>query len=91
MWRDSESDQDFLNFTELADQIATLIHNPAMLPISIGVFGTWGTGKSMVLRLVESRLPIDLQESKDARQNQLSAFSLVRGGSHSITPPTLLS
>jgi predicted KAP-like P-loop ATPase len=57
MWRDSESDQDFLNFTELADQIVTLIHNPAMLPISIGVFGTWGTGKSTVLRLVETRLP----------------------------------
>lgn len=57
MWRDSESDQDFLNFTELADQIVTLVHNPAMLPISIGVFGTWGTGKSTVLRLVETRLP----------------------------------
>ena len=57
MWRDSESDQDFLNFTEVADQIATLATNPALLPISIGVFGTWGTGKSTVLKLVEARLP----------------------------------
>lgn len=57
MWRDSESEQDFLNFTEVADQIATIATNPALLPISIGVFGTWGTGKSTVLRLVESRLP----------------------------------
>lgn len=57
MWRDSESEQDFLNFTEVADQIAMLATNPALLPISIGVFGSWGTGKSTVLKLVESRLP----------------------------------
>jgi predicted KAP-like P-loop ATPase len=56
MWRDSESDQDFLNFTELADQIATLATNPQLLPVSIGVFGTWGTGKSTVLALAEKRL-----------------------------------
>lgn len=56
MWRDSESEQDFLNFTELADQIATLATNPGLLPISIGVFGTWGTGKSTVLKLVETSL-----------------------------------
>lgn len=57
MWRDSESEHDFLNFTEVAEQIATLATNPALLPISIGVFGSWGTGKSTVLKLVEARLP----------------------------------
>lgn len=56
MWRDSESQQDFLNFTELAEQVATLATNATLLPISIGVFGTWGTGKSTVLSLVEQRL-----------------------------------
>lgn len=57
MWRDSESEHDFLNFTEVADQIATLATNPGLLPISIGVFGSWGTGKSTVLQLVEAKLP----------------------------------
>lgn len=56
MWRDSESEQDFLNFTEVADQIATLATSASLLPISIGVFGGWGTGKSTVLRLVEGRI-----------------------------------
>jgi predicted KAP-like P-loop ATPase len=59
MWRDSESEQDFLNFTEVADQIAALATNAALLPISIGVLGGWGTGKSTVLRLVEDKLPKD--------------------------------
>lgn len=52
MWSDRESLEDFLNFTELADQVAQLAARPEMLPISIGVFGTWGTGKSTVLKLV---------------------------------------
>lgn len=56
MWRDRESDEDFLNFTELADQLATLASSPDLLPVSIGVFGTWGTGKSTVLKLTEARL-----------------------------------
>nr|QQZ51131.1 hypothetical protein JKL49_08365 [Phenylobacterium glaciei] len=56
MWRDSESQDDFLNFTELAEQVATLATNASLLPISIGVFGTWGTGKSTVLSLVEQTL-----------------------------------
>lgn len=56
MWSDRESSDDFLNFTELADQIATLAASTEMLPLSIGVFGTWGTGKSTVLRLVRARM-----------------------------------
>lgn len=56
MWRDRESEEDFLNFTEVADQIATLALSPDLLPVSIGVFGTWGTGKSTVLKLAEAKM-----------------------------------
>ena len=59
MWRDSETTEDFLNFTEVADQIAALVTNSSLLPISIGVFGSWGTGKSTVLQLAERALPLD--------------------------------
>lgn len=56
MWSDRESLEDFLNFTEVAEQVAELASRPEMLPISIGVFGTWGTGKSTVLKLVGKAL-----------------------------------
>lgn len=80
MWRDSESEQDFLNFTEVADQIATLATNPALLPISIGVFGTWGTGKSTVLKLVEARLPKPPKdgEKPDAGVGEIGAPIIVK-------------
>lgn len=56
MWPDRESEEDFLNFTEVADQIATLSLSPDLLPVSIGVFGTWGTGKSTVLKLAKAKM-----------------------------------
>lgn len=56
LWKDSDTDVDFLNFTEVAEQISTLILTPGLLPVSVGVFGTWGTGKSTVLRLAEMQL-----------------------------------
>jgi len=56
LWKDSDTNVDFLNFTEVAEQISTLILTPGLLPVSIGVFGTWGTGKSTVLRLAEAQL-----------------------------------
>lgn len=56
LWKDSDTDVDFLNFTEVAEQISTLILTPGLLPVSVGVFGTWGTGKSTVLRLAETQL-----------------------------------
>lgn len=56
LWKDSDTNVDFLNFTEVAEQISTLILTPGLLPVSVGVFGTWGTGKSTVLRLAEAQL-----------------------------------
>lgn len=56
MWSDRDSKTDFLNFTEVAEQISALARSPEMLPVSVGVFGTWGTGKSTVLNLVKQDL-----------------------------------
>lgn len=56
MWTDAETDVDYLNYSEVAELIAELIANPNLLPLSLGVFGGWGIGKSSTLNLVESEL-----------------------------------
>ena len=33
-----------------------------MLPISIGVFGSWGTGKSTILNLIEQKLQAEKKD-----------------------------
>lgn len=56
MWSDKESDIDYLNFSEIAEQAVDIITSPNMLPISLGIFGSWGAGKSSLLKLVEKKL-----------------------------------
>ncbi len=56
MWQDVENEQDYLNFSELAELAVDLIGRPNMLPLSLGVFGGWGSGKSTLLRLIDREL-----------------------------------
>lgn len=56
MWADIDTDQDFLNYSEVAELAIELIGNPKMLPLSVGFFGGWGVGKSSMLRLLEKKL-----------------------------------
>lgn len=53
MWSDAESKVDYLNFSEIAESIADIICEPELLPISVGVFGNWGAGKSTILNLTK--------------------------------------
>ena len=56
MWPDNETDRDFLNFTSVADTVAEIVVQAAGRPISIGVSGAWGVGKSSMIKLVQKSL-----------------------------------
>ncbi|KAA0114394.1 P-loop NTPase fold protein [Mycolicibacterium sp. P9-22] len=56
MWPDNETDRDFLNFEGVADTIAELIVSAAGKPVSIGVSGAWGVGKSSMIKLTRVSL-----------------------------------
>lgn len=62
MWSDKESNIDFLNFNETAESIKDLITEKELMPISIGVFGDWGAGKSTILELTKNALEQDEEE-----------------------------
>lgn len=62
MWADRESETDYLNFGEVSKMTVDILTSPGMLPISIGIFGNWGSGKSSLLKLVEK----ELKELKDS-------------------------
>jgi predicted KAP-like P-loop ATPase len=56
MWPDNETDQDFLNFSGVAGTVAEIIVQARGKPISIGVSGAWGVGKSSMIRLIRKAL-----------------------------------
>lgn len=67
MWADVESEVDYLNFMEVADLVAELLREDDLLPISIGVFGGWGSGKSSLLTLIQQRLSNGKSEEDQER------------------------
>ena len=56
MWPDNETARDFLNFSGVADTVAEIIVQAQGRPISIGVSGAWGVGKSSMIKLIRAAL-----------------------------------
>lgn len=56
MWTDEPTAEDFVNFMDVAQSVAEVLREPSLLPTSIGVFGTWGIGKSSLLKMIEAEL-----------------------------------
>lgn len=56
MWADNETERDFLNFSGVADTVAEIIVQARGRPISIGVSGAWGSGKSSLIKLTQASL-----------------------------------
>src|SRR5882724_6373675 len=63
MWTDNETELDFLNFTGVADTVGEIIVQAQANPISIGVSGAWGVGKSSMIRLI--RRSLDRRKNTD--------------------------
>lgn len=51
MWRDSETELDYLDFDYLIDTVSNIIKNNDLLPSTIGVYGDWGSGKSSLINM----------------------------------------
>jgi len=56
MWSDNETTVDYLNFGVVADACAKLLQQANGTPISVGVSGGWGVGKTSLVRMIEDRL-----------------------------------
>lgn len=65
MWADNETTRDFLNFSGVADTVAEIIVQARGRPISIGVSGAWGIGKSSLIKLTQASLAARPNEDGD--------------------------
>ncbi len=59
MWHDNETSVDLLGFDQLVDTATLLVQSEELLPLTVGVFGDWGSGKSSLMRMVHERIEVD--------------------------------
>lgn len=67
MWNDIETTTDYLNFSNISKTVASLIIESGENPISIGVSGNWGVGKSSMVKMIGKDLKE--QQSRDDEEH----------------------
>ncbi len=65
MWHDIEAEVDLLNFGMVANAAAGLIRDAGDTPLTIGISGGWGVGKSSLVKLVRADLEGSAQQHGD--------------------------
>lgn len=56
MWKDNETELDFLDYDYLIKTVQNIVTNDSLLPASIGIYGDWGSGKSSLMRMSKKQL-----------------------------------
>ncbi|PXA05720.1 NTPase [Coraliomargarita sinensis] len=63
MWSDNETAEDLFGFRIHSDLIRELILDSTVLPVTIGVFGDWGGGKSSIMQMLNADLEAQEKEN----------------------------
>lgn len=56
MWSDNEAEIDLLNVQHLVGAVLRVVKDDRLDPVTVGVYGDWGSGKSSVIQLLRQRI-----------------------------------
>ena len=79
VWQDNETENDLLGFDVHADLIRTVITDQSVLPVTVGVFGDWGGGKSSIMKMLQKALSNDQDIRTLCASTSTDGRSKVRG------------
>ena len=67
MWNDIETSTDYLHFSVVSQAVADMIVESGKCPISVGVSGSWGSGKSSMVKMIGQ----DLKKRDEKGENYI--------------------
>ena len=70
MWTDNETSLDLLGFRVHADLIRSVVTEPSLLPVTMGVFADWGGGKTSLMKMLEESFDPDSWPKGSDEQNK---------------------
>jgi predicted KAP-like P-loop ATPase len=56
MWSDNDTVEDLIGFRVHAELIQDVVEDDTILPVTIGVFGDWGSGKTSIMKMLQAEL-----------------------------------
>jgi predicted KAP-like P-loop ATPase len=56
MWNDKETNTDLLGHEKIAQTVIEIIGDNHLRPLTIGIYGDWGVGKSSILSILQSKV-----------------------------------
>lgn len=62
MWSDKETVSDYLGFSNYVEVLSEICIQPELAPLTLGVFGSWGSGKTSLMKMIKQHLERDAEE-----------------------------
>ena len=75
MWSDNETTVDLLGFKVHADLVRAVVTDLKLLPITIGIFGDWGSGKTSVMKMLQHDLTAENFPEGSPERSQLDGVA----------------
>lgn len=70
MWSDVETSEDLLGYTVHANLLKQVITEEQNLPVTIGLYGDWGSGKSSILKILQKAI----ETEEDTKKNSVVIY-----------------